>query len=105
MLSSAKQTSGETMSDLPARPSDQSQPPPPSSKVVLYQAADGNVTVNVLFAKDNFWLTQKTMAELFGVKTPAINKHLKNIFESGELTPSSTVSKMETAQSEGGRDR
>lgn len=74
------------------------------SRIVLYQDADGRVTVNVLFAQDNFWLTQKAMAELFGVKPPAINKHLKNIYDSGELTPAATVSKMETVQNEGGRD-
>ena len=44
------------------------------------------------------------MAELFGVKPPAISKHLKNIFESGELVQAATVSKMETVQTEGGRE-
>jgi hypothetical protein len=77
---------------------------PKSSKVVLYQAADGKVTVNVTFARENFWLTQKAMAELFGVKIPAINKHLKNIYASGELTREATISKMETVQTEGGRE-
>ncbi len=62
------------------------------------------MTVNVLFARDNFWLTQKVMADLFGVKIPAVNKHFKNIFESGELVPSATVSKMETVQTEGERE-
>ena len=70
---------------------------------MLYQAPDGRVTVNVLFARDNFWLTQRTMSELFGVKIPAVSRHLKNIFASGELTPEATVSKMETVQIEGGR--
>lgn len=74
------------------------------SKVVLYQTADGKVTVDVLFAGENFWLTQKALAELFGVKTPAVNKHLKNIYASGELTPEATISKMETVQTEGGRE-
>lgn len=77
---------------------DANQPP---SRVVLYQGADGKVTVNVLFAQDNFWLTQKAMAELFGVKSPAISKHLKNIFESGELVESAVVSKMETTAADG----
>ncbi|MFH0908799.1 MAG: hypothetical protein V1929_08555 [bacterium] len=84
------------MSDLPSKPSDKPQPPPPSSKVVLYTTADGRVTVDVFFARDNFWLTQRTMAELFGVKTPAVNKHLKNIFESGEMVEDSVVSILET---------
>lgn len=73
------------------------------SQVVLYQTADGKVTVDVRFERENFWLTQKALAELFGVKVPAVNKHLKNIYASGELTPGATVSKMETAQIEGGR--
>lgn len=77
---------------------------PEFTKVILYQAADGNVTVNVTFARDTFWLTQKAIAELFGVKVPAINKHLKNIYASGELTPDATISKMEIVQPEGARD-
>jgi len=71
------------------------------SQVVLYQAPDGKVTVNVLFAKDNFWLTQRTMAELFGVNTPAVSKHLKNIFESGELVENSVVSILEATAADG----
>ncbi|WP_318617079.1 virulence RhuM family protein [Sporosarcina sp. YIM B06819] len=49
-------------------------------------------------------MTQKTMAELFDVQKAAISRHLKNIYESGELERSSTVSIMETVQNEGGRD-
>jgi hypothetical protein len=81
---------------MPKKESNQSQ-------VVLYHTADGKVTANVLFAHDNFWLTQRTMADLFGVRIPAVNKHLKNIYASGELTPGATISKMEIAQIEGGR--
>lgn len=77
--------------------------PHKQSPIVLYTAPDGKVTVDVYFADDNFWLTQKTMAELFAVKIPAISKHLKNIYDSGELVPGSTISKMETVQIEGGR--
>lgn len=73
------------------------------NRIVLYTAADGKVTVDVFFQGDNFWLPQRAMAELFGVKTPAISKHLKNIYESGELTPQATISKMETVQPEGDR--
>ena len=73
------------------------------NRIVLYTAADGKVTVDVFFQGDNFWLPQRAMAELFGVKTPAVSKHLKNIYESGELTPQATISKMETVQSEGER--
>ncbi len=65
---------------------------------IVYTAADGKVMANVLFANDTFWLTQSVMSELFGVKTSAICKHLKNIYESKELSPEATVSKMEIVQ-------
>ena len=77
--------------------------PAQSSSIILYEAADGKVTVKVFFARETFWLTQKTMAELFGVNVPAVNKHLANIYAEGELTPEATISKMETVQDEGGR--
>ena len=71
------------------------------SKVVLYQTADRKVTVDVRFARETFWLTQKALAELFGVKTPAVNKHLKNIFASGELDENSAISILETTATDG----
>lgn len=74
------------------------------NKIIIYQTEEGKVTVNVFFAEESFWMTQKTMGELFDVQKPAISKHLKNIYESGELKKTSTVSIMETVQSEGGRD-
>ena len=73
------------------------------NRVILYHAADGKVTVDVFFARDNFWLPQRAIADLFGVRIAAISKHLKNIYESGELAPAATVSRMETVQTEGGR--
>ena len=69
--------------------------------IILYTTGDGKVTVDVWFANDNFWLTQKAMAELFGVKTPAVNKHLKNIFATGELVEDSVVSILETTAADG----
>lgn len=80
--------------------SDELQPSQPS-KVVLYQTDDGKVTVDVLFARDSFWLTQKAMAELFGVKVPAVNKHLKNVFTSGELVEGAVISILETPAADG----
>ncbi len=74
------------------------------SKVILYTTADGKVTVDVFFSRDNFWLTQKTLADLFGVNVPAVSRHLKNIYASKELMREATVSKMETVQTEGGRE-
>ena len=49
-------------------------------EILLYQNGAEKEVVNVVFHDENFWLTQKGMAELFGVKVPAISKHLKNIF-------------------------
>lgn len=74
-----------------------------TQQFLLYSAPDGAVKVDVFFKEETAWLTQKVMAELFGVKTPAINKHLKNIFESGELNEVATVSKMEIVRVEGTR--
>jgi len=81
--------------------SDSLQPTGQPNRIVLYNAADGKVTVNVMFADSNFWLPQQAMAELFGVGKAAISKHLKNIFESGELLESAVVSKMETTAADG----
>jgi hypothetical protein len=71
--------------------------------IVLYQTTNGKVVVGVRFLQETFWLTQRAMAEVFGVGVPAITKHLKNIFEEGEIEPSATVSKMEIVRTEGGR--
>ncbi len=73
------------------------------NRVVLYTASDGKVTADVFFIKETFWLTQRTMAELFGITTPSVSRHLKNIYDSLELALESTVSKIETVQMEGGR--
>lgn len=70
---------------------------------LIYKAADEEVSVNAVIKDDTIWLTQKSMSELFEVNIPAISKHLANIFEDGELSQSSTVSKMEIVQTEGSR--
>ena len=72
-------------------------------KIALYSTPDSNVYVDVVFKDETFWMTQKSIAELFGVNIPAISKHLKNIFDDEELSPDSTVSKMEIVQNEGDR--
>jgi len=71
------------------------------NEILLYTTKDGEVKIDVLYGDHNIWLTQKKIALLFGVQTPAINKHLKNIFESGELEEDAVVSKMETTASDG----
>ena len=74
------------------------------TQFLLYTAPDGAVKVDVFLKNETVWLTQKALAELFGVKVSAINKHLGNIFESGELTRAATISKMEIVRAEGGRE-
>jgi hypothetical protein len=56
-----------------------------TTEFLLYTAPNGAIKVEVLLSNESIWLTQKRMAELFGVGVPAISKHLKNIFEAGEL--------------------
>ena len=71
--------------------------------ILLYQNDTEKEFVDVMFYNENFWLTQKGMAELFDVNVPAISKHLQNIYEEEELEQSATISKMETVQKEGSR--
>ena len=71
--------------------------------ILLYQNDTEKEFVNVVFYNENFWLTQKGMAELFDVNVPAISKHLQNIYDEEELEQSATISKMETVQKEGSR--
>ena len=72
-------------------------------EIVLYQIGDTNVCISVAYKDETFWLTQKAMAELFGVNSQAITKHLGNIYEEEELDRESTCSKMEQVQQEGSR--
>lgn len=72
-------------------------------QLLLFTTSSEKVSVSVTFKEGTFWLSQKAIAELFVVKVPAISKHLKNIFEAGELDESSTVSKMEIVHQEGKR--
>lgn len=72
-------------------------------EILLYKTENGEVRVEILLFQENLWLTQAKMAELFEVQKAAISKHLKNIFESGELDEDAVVSKMETTASDGKR--
>ena len=73
------------------------------TKLVIYRAPNGETQLDVTVHGDTIWLTQRQIAELFGTKVPAISKHLKNIFESGELERDATISKMETVVNRGFR--
>jgi len=64
-------------------------------RFLMYHSDEGDVSINAVVQDETVWLTQKGMAELFGVQTPAISKHLKNIFAEGELDEKVVVSKME----------
>lgn len=68
---------------------------------LLYTSPKGDVKVEVILNKETVWLAQKAIAQLFGVNVPAISKHLKNIFENGELDENSVVSILETTADDG----
>ena len=68
---------------------------------LLYNMPDADGKVQVVIKGETLWCTQKAMAQLFGVGVPAISKHLKNIFEEGELVANSVISKMETTAADG----
>ena len=68
---------------------------------LLYNMPDADGKIQVVIKGETLWCTQKAMAQLFGVGVPAISKHLKNIFEEGELFADSVISKMETTAADG----
>ncbi len=75
-----------------------------NTDLIFYATPDGNVRVEVIYEQDTFWLTQKRMAELFGVEVNTINYHLKEIFKSGELQEDRTIRKIRIVQQEGQRN-
>lgn len=66
-----------------------------SSQFLFYASENGNTKVQVFVKDETVWATQANIAEIFGVQRPAITKHLKNIYESGELDEISTSSILE----------
>ncbi|MCB5187822.1 virulence RhuM family protein [Methylobacillus caricis] len=72
-----------------------------ATNFILYTAPSGDVQLNVALRGETVWLTQKAMADLFAVGVPAINKHLKNIFETNELVEDSVISILETTAADG----
>ncbi len=73
------------------------------TEFLLYTTPNQNIKVETFLHHETVWLTQKRMATLFGVKVPAVSKHLSNIFESGELTEDSVVSILEITADDGKR--
>lgn len=76
---------------------------PEKNTIVIYEGKSGKMELTADAQNETIWLTQQQVAELFDVQKAAISKHVKNIFESGELDRLSTVSKMETVRKEGNR--
>jgi hypothetical protein len=70
---------------------------------ILYNLPDNAGTVQAYVENETLWLTQKSMSQLFDVSIPAINQHLKNIYETKELTPEATIKKNLIVQQEGNR--
>lgn len=70
-------------------------------EIIIYQSEDGKISLDTKLENNTIWLTQKNIAELFGVKTPAISKHLKNIFNEGELEEKVVISILETTAKHG----
>ena len=70
---------------------------------LIYRSAEDDVSVNAVIKDESVWLTQKAMAELFGVTPQTINRHLGSIYEEGELEQSATCTKIEQVQQEGSR--
>jgi len=84
---------------LPAMPD-----PDNTSKVVLYTTNNGNVSVSVHYENETFWMTQKSLAELFGTTVANVNIHIKNILEEGELEEVATIKDSLIVQIEGSRE-
>lgn len=74
------------------------------NEIILYTSPDGATKVEVHFESETFWLTQRRIAELFGVSIPTVSEHLTAIFESGELDREATIRKFRRVQIEGGRE-
>ena len=74
-----------------------------NAEILLYSLDDSNIYVDVYFEDENFWLTQKSMSELFECSTDNISLHLKNIYEDEELTEDSTTEYFSVVRKEGTR--
>jgi len=75
-----------------------------TAEFLIFTAASGEESIEVRYENETIWLSQKMMAALFDVSVPTINEHLKNIYDTSELTREATIRKFRTVQAEGGRD-
>ena len=76
----------------------------PDNQIAFYQSPDGSVNIEVLYAEENIWLSQKKMAELFDTTPQNITQHLKNIYADRELDQLATCKDFLQVQKEGTRD-
>ncbi len=75
-----------------------------NNQIIFYSTPDGNVKVEVVFEDETFWLSQKRIADLFGVNVRTINEHLQNIYSTDELLKDSTIRNFRIVQKEGKRE-
>ena len=76
----------------------------PDNQIAFYQSPDGSVNIEVMFAEENVWLTQKKMAELFDTTPQNITQHLKNVYEENEVDQNTTCKEFLQVQIEGNRE-
>jgi hypothetical protein len=76
---------------------------PPAGEFLVYAADDGATRVQVRLADGSVWLSQKLMADLYGVMVPTVHEYLGNVYEEGELDPGATIRKFRTVRTEGDR--
>ena len=74
-----------------------------AAPIILYTTPNGAVRVEVMIRNESVWLTQKALAELFGVSVSSVSRHLKNIYENGELDRAATVAEIAKVRPEGDR--
>jgi hypothetical protein len=79
------------------------RPEQPGGEIILYQTEDGRARIQVRLEDETVWLTIAQMAELFQVDKSGISRHLKNVYDTGELLPEATVAKFATVRMEGER--
>ena len=75
-----------------------------NDNMLIYQSEDGKIKIDVRFERETVWLSLDQMATLFGRDKSTISRHVKNVFEEGELSPKATVANFATVQLEGNRE-
>ncbi len=80
------------------------EPPARQGELILYRTADVGVRVEVLYESETLWLDQRRLAELFGVDVRTVSEHLRNVYDSGELSEEATLRKVRTVRTEGSRE-